>query len=487
MKWGKWNAETRARYLGHPLTKEQRAAKHRNAALSSVANAGLMFARTGSPILAGIAGASTFVKAEVGETVVRRGADVLAQTSFAKKVPVDVKEIAYSAAVLSTNIAAMRSGYSDALGVGQAIIDSVASSPMSPAAPTHGSYNTGAISSGGVTLQPTASGPTQTNPHTHGTNQPSTGISEQLQNAYTNGNVIPAEQKRLRHSSEDTGYVLSFEDGSYGYLAHHGIKGMKWGVWNSETRARYTGTGKKPIPKEVSSKIHQLSVQNAATAAAAGGIIGGVRTGNPVLAGASAALSGALTMGYSEAVLRSGFKKGKYTVEDILGTSIAEKMASDDNGSVKKAVSTGHLNDSRFISNWKIGARQAFEEKEKILRETTTYDEQLAKKLSKPYYGESTLVTMIKPTGWVKDEFDTYKSNVSKQAESLFDKNPLTVAHRGKVIGQTNKLNKDVEWYTEIGDKKKAVAAMAKRDVNNDFLDSYDQEDYFDKYDRWHY
>ena len=32
------------------------------------------------------------------------------------------------------------------------------------------------------------------------------------------------------------------------YLEHHGILGMKWGVWNDETRARRTGSrrGKKP-------------------------------------------------------------------------------------------------------------------------------------------------------------------------------------------------------------------------------------------------
>ena len=32
---------------------------------------------------------------------------------------------------------------------------------------------------------------------------------------------------------------LAFEDGSSGYLVHYGIKGMKWGVWNAETKARY--------------------------------------------------------------------------------------------------------------------------------------------------------------------------------------------------------------------------------------------------------
>lgn len=35
-------------------------------------------------------------------------------------------------------------------------------------------------------------------------------------------------------------YLVHFEDGSAGYLSHHGVKGMKWGVWNEETRLRRT-------------------------------------------------------------------------------------------------------------------------------------------------------------------------------------------------------------------------------------------------------
>jgi hypothetical protein len=36
-------------------------------------------------------------------------------------------------------------------------------------------------------------------------------------------------------------YLVTFEDGSEEHLSHHGVKGMKWGVWNSETTARYKG------------------------------------------------------------------------------------------------------------------------------------------------------------------------------------------------------------------------------------------------------
>lgn len=36
-------------------------------------------------------------------------------------------------------------------------------------------------------------------------------------------------------------YKLTFEDGSSGYLEHFGVKGMHWGVWNDETRARRMG------------------------------------------------------------------------------------------------------------------------------------------------------------------------------------------------------------------------------------------------------
>ena len=40
-------------------------------------------------------------------------------------------------------------------------------------------------------------------------------------------------------------YRLTFKDGSDAYLAHHGVKGMKWGVWNNDTKNRYMGSKSK--------------------------------------------------------------------------------------------------------------------------------------------------------------------------------------------------------------------------------------------------
>lgn len=40
-------------------------------------------------------------------------------------------------------------------------------------------------------------------------------------------------------------YMLTFEDGSTGYLAHHGVKGMQWGVLNAKNAKEYAKYGRK--------------------------------------------------------------------------------------------------------------------------------------------------------------------------------------------------------------------------------------------------
>ena len=41
------------------------------------------------------------------------------------------------------------------------------------------------------------------------------------------------------------------------YLAHHGVKGMQWGVWNDETRRKYLGSHRKTLPK--GTKLRRLT------------------------------------------------------------------------------------------------------------------------------------------------------------------------------------------------------------------------------------
>lgn len=41
-------------------------------------------------------------------------------------------------------------------------------------------------------------------------------------------------------------YLVTFDDGSSAFLSHHGTKGMKWGVWNEETKAKYKSAGNVP-------------------------------------------------------------------------------------------------------------------------------------------------------------------------------------------------------------------------------------------------
>ena len=49
-------------------------------------------------------------------------------------------------------------------------------------------------------------------------------------------------------------YAISFSDGSSAYLAHHGVKGMRWGVRNAETLARYAGgKGKSSVGQKIAS------------------------------------------------------------------------------------------------------------------------------------------------------------------------------------------------------------------------------------------
>lgn len=60
-------------------------------------------------------------------------------------------------------------------------------------------------------------------------------------------------------------YLIHFEDGSEGYLSHYGVKGMKWGVRNEETKARYSRAGSIPNAKKLtnySGKMYFITKEN---------------------------------------------------------------------------------------------------------------------------------------------------------------------------------------------------------------------------------
>lgn len=62
-------------------------------------------------------------------------------------------------------------------------------------------------------------------------------------------------------------YYVTFEDGTSTYLEHHGIKGMKWGVRNSETLAKYAGSGSERSAwrssKKAARRMNQLDKERA--------------------------------------------------------------------------------------------------------------------------------------------------------------------------------------------------------------------------------
>ena len=88
-------------------------------------------------------------------------------------------------------------------------------------------------------------------------------------------------------------YKITFTDGSEAYLAHSGVKGMKWGVWNEETRARrsaaraarkeaqkYTGPDSKG--KRFAKNMAKYQTQLDIPLAVGKGLGAGVVSGNPV-------------------------------------------------------------------------------------------------------------------------------------------------------------------------------------------------------------
>lgn len=118
-------------------------------------------------------------------------------------------------------------------------------------------------------------------------------------------------------------YILLFDTGSSAVLEHSGVKGMKWGVWNAETRARRTGKTSKQ-----KAEVKEQRKQERATAAKkalAVGAVATVRSGfNPVVGGIALASTYAGHRVSSEAV-----RAGQPLLKKAFKDPEKQKMASD--------------------------------------------------------------------------------------------------------------------------------------------------------------
>lgn len=100
------------------------------------------------------------------------------------------------------------------------------------------------------------------------------------------------------------------------YLAHYGVKGMHWGVWNAETKAKYGLDGS--ISKGAKREIQRLALTNASnTGGTVGGLVGAF-TGNPLLAGGSAIAATAASYPIHNLKLRKQYKKGSDAIDKLV-------------------------------------------------------------------------------------------------------------------------------------------------------------------------
>ncbi len=89
-------------------------------------------------------------------------------------------------------------------------------------------------------------------------------------------------------------YLVTFEDGSTGYLAHHGVMGMKWGVRNAETQAKYAGksgsaTRRGGLSADTKRRLKTAAIGLGTAAAIGGAVYLGRRTGLAKIAATRAA------------------------------------------------------------------------------------------------------------------------------------------------------------------------------------------------------
>ena len=124
-------------------------------------------------------------------------------------------------------------------------------------------------------------------------------------------------------------YRIVYKDGSVSYLEHSGVKGMKWGVWNEETRARRAGIkaakkeanrykGPDSKKQRFAKNMARYQLQMDLPFAVSKGAAVGLMTGNPVTGLAVGGTSYAIWTTMSLADCGVAVARGKKTYWDKL-------------------------------------------------------------------------------------------------------------------------------------------------------------------------
>lgn len=129
-------------------------------------------------------------------------------------------------------------------------------------------------------------------------------------------------------------YLITVEEGGpVECLAHYGVKGMKWGVWNTETKARYSGS---------SNQDHEKAVQTAGLSAAANlaKFSRGALVINPAIA-AVAFGSAYATSRAGSAAIRAGKSAIEKKITDPVKREKAQRKLEDRVNALSYATTSG--------------------------------------------------------------------------------------------------------------------------------------------------
>ncbi len=161
-------------------------------------------------------------------------------------------------------------------------------------------------------------------------------------------------------------------------LAHHGILGMKWGVWNEETRNRYTG-----LKTKVKKRVKESSVkEQAAVAAGTMATISAIQTVKNFKI-ANELLDDVARIPMSTAVTKGAVQAGKVAIASAL------------------AVIGGHMIHDYMKKNYEIDKTKNIKESDSKWNET----------LRKFNVSEKEKASMIK----IADELSSARNNNDKE------------------------------------------------------------------------